>query len=299
MSSYSAQNPTQKSPNEKSRVDPASPIDSVVTNLLQTIHRKGRGFVLDTAREGDKVVIEVKESLPPHDEFESKTSFRDHKINDTESLIVYAKRYGDANKSLVFVSPEVCTLVLDEEVERGEREWATLTFKKSDDWNDWAKVVNKPHKHRDLGMFLLQHVHNLEDPTIVQRLMSMKASATVDHNSELNEFGTSEVGFKFKTSAGEEFAKFPREFGINIPVLDQDVGDNDKPPAKLKVRLQIEMPNGPADYVKFTPIVVEWNQAIVIRTREEIKTIRAALPEWTIVHGTFAEKDRVYGENVD
>lgn len=278
---------------KKTPLDPSNPLDGVVTNLIETVHRKGRGFVLGVANEGDgKTSIEIKESIKPHDEFEKKVDYRAHTIHDTASMIVYAGRYGTKEKSLMFVSAEKCQLVIDEEVERGEREVVELELKKSDDWTDWNGIVNKPLKHRELGMFLLRHAHNVVDPTVITRLMKMSATATVDHTSELNEFGPAEVGFKFKTNGSEDFIKFPKTFGIQIPVLDQDVGDRDNPPAKLEVRLQIEMPSGPTDHVKFTPMIVEWNQAVVLRTRDEIKKIREALEGWTVVHGEFAEAER-------
>lgn len=277
---------------DEDKLNPANPIDGVVANLAETIHRKGRGFTLGVVPSGATTSIEVKESLPPHDEWEPPTPYRGHAINDTESFIDYAKRYGDPKTSLVFVAQEQCTIVIDEQPTRGERETITMRLLPSDDWTAWSGTFGKAMNHRDLYMFLVAHEQNLSDATIVSRLSKMSSRAEVDHNSDLQQFGAGEVGFKFKTTAGEEMAQFPTKFGINLPVLDQDVGDGTLPPQKIEVRLQIEMPLSAGKPPMFTLIAPEWKQAMTRRVKQEIDRIKSGLEGFAVIHGKYSTNAR-------
>lgn len=277
---------------DEDKLDAGNPIDGVVANIVETIHRKGRGFTLGVVPNGATTTIEVKESLPPHDEWEPPTPYRSHAINDTESFIEYAKRYGDPKSSLVFVAQEQCTIVINEEPSKGDRETVVMRLLPSDDWTAWTGIFNKPMTHRDLYMFLVAHSQNLADPTIVSCLSKMSSRAEVDHNSDLQQFGAGEVGFKFKTTAGDELAKFPTKFGINLPVLDQDVGDGAVPAQKIEVRLQIEMPQSAGKPPTFTLIAPEWKQAMTRRVKQEIDRIKAGLKGFTVIHGRYATTGR-------
>ena len=119
-----------------------SKLDNIVNLQLHEINKRGRGFVLDIAassreklesvrqfllaQEGllddgakidrkellDRIAeaidavgqtsIEVREALKPVDEYVKPADGRGHVIGDTDSFIDYAKKYGDAEKSLIF-----------------------------------------------------------------------------------------------------------------------------------------------------------------------------------------------------
>jgi hypothetical protein len=114
---------------EEYEVSSDRPIDDVVAGLIDGIRDKKRGFVLGIAQESEgEVSIEVKESLPPHDEWKPPANLRKHTIEDTESFIAYARRYGNLTASLVLYCDSKAVIVIDEHVDRGDREIIAMPF---------------------------------------------------------------------------------------------------------------------------------------------------------------------------
>lgn len=265
------------------------PIDDVVAGLMTTIQRKGRGFALATAREGDKVTIEVKESLKPHDEWRPPADYRAHKIETTSSFIAYATRYGDEDKSLVFVSDTGAALVIDEQPEEGSREVVTMDLPQADDWKEWSATLGKPLLHKQLLEFLLVHEANLSDPGVLAAITSVKVNSTVNYESDIKDDGKT-VGLVFKTTqAGEELKKFPKTFPISVPALQSDEGGDRWQPATI--RLEVNLPNEPQGKPTFTLYCSNWRHLLKQRIEREVDAIATALKGWTVVHGNFNTRD--------
>lgn len=282
MSQFNAQNPV---PTAAVQVGSAQPIDDIIAKLMETVARKGRGFILGTAVTDGIVGVEVKESLPPHDDWLPPADYRAHRLETTESFINYATRYGNKDKSLVFFHADGCALVIDEQVEKGGREVVTLKLPLSADWSDWTALLASELEHRDLLKFLFKHETNLLDPTILLAMSSVKATSTVNYESDINDDGKS-VGIMFKTQAGEELKRFPKQFGIRLPVLQSDEGGDRYETATL--RLEIAMPDGPNEKPTFTLYCSNWRSILKARIQKEGESIGKALTGWTVVHGQYA-----------
>lgn len=267
------------------------PIDDIVRDLLQTVHRKGRGFVLGLDRGDDGgTSIEVKEVLRPHDEWEAPAPYRSHSIEDTPSFVAYANRYGDSGKSLVFFDDTGATLTIDEGVSRGRRETISMHFRESTDWQEWSSQIGRPQNHRALLKFLMAHEHNLDDVEVLKSMQSMRLNSVVNVESDIKDDGQS-VGIFIKTNAGEELKRFPKTFGIRLPVLDQDVtGEGDWCHAEM--RLETQLPDDPKQGPAFTLHCSLWQQSKKARVDAEGEAIREGLPGWPVIHGRHSTTDR-------
>jgi hypothetical protein len=274
--------PTQ--PNEPVKVTSDAPVDDVVANLIQTVARKGRGFVLDLAKEEGKVTVEVKESLRLHDDYLPPADHAAHELLTTESLITYALRYGDPKRSLVFFAEDGCSLVLDNGVEKGSRAVVTLDLPTSEDWQAWQGVLNRALDHKTLLQFLLAHEVNLVNPDILQSMASVKATSTVNYESDIRDEGK-QVGIIFKTQAGEELKRFPKQFDVRLPILEADDGADRVD--VLTIRLEITMPDTPQQKVTFTLYCSNWRSKHKERVEREGGKIADALEGWTVVHGKY------------
>jgi hypothetical protein len=252
--------------NEPVKVTPDAPVDDVVANLIQTVARKGRGFVLDLAKEEGKVTVEVCESLRPHDDYLPPADHAAHQLLTTDSLITYATRYGDPKKSLVFFAEEGCSLVIDECVENGSRAVVTLDLPTSEDWDAWQGMLNRALDHRTLLQFLLAHEFNLVNPDILQSMASVKATSTVNYESDIRDEGK-QVGIIFKTQAGEELKKFPKQFDVRLPILEADEGADRVD--VLTIRLDITLPDSPSQKVSFTLYCSNWRSKHKERVERE------------------------------
>ncbi len=273
----------QQSPTTPPALSPEQPVDDAVASLLSTIHRKGRGFVLDLANEGEKRTVEVRESLPPHDEFIPQADWRSHVLSDAPSLVAWVKKYGTQEKSIVFIDEKKAVAVLDDTIERGDREAASVDWRASEDWSDWSKLVNGGTlAHKELHRFLMVHEHNLENPELLIALGSVRSTATVDHNSDIAD-GERTIGVVFKSTAGESLTKFPKMFGITLPVLDADVDSGQFKVAKLKV--EVVMPTEPMKPILFRLYCSTWESIWRERIRQEESQLRRELEGWLVLNG--------------
>jgi hypothetical protein len=314
------------------------PIDDLAAHLMETVARKGRGFVLDTAAHatqqlakarmlvndaardvgaaelgegGAKVdltaiagalddvamelarpAIEVRESLPPHDEWQPPAAYRSHSLADTGSFIKFALRYGAAEKSLVFYGRDQFTLVLDEGVDRGEREVVQMRVEASNEWREWEKALGRATSHKGLLQFLMEHEHNLVDGEVLKSMASLRLRSEISLDSDVRDEGKS-FGITVKTNAGEELKRFPKQFAIAVPVLAQDVDRDQR--AQVTIRLQISLPDEAKKGPEFTLYCPEWENVFVSRIQREGDMLNSALDGWTVVHGVYATRPRVIG----
>ncbi|MFP4145322.1 MAG: hypothetical protein ACLFV3_09275 [Phycisphaeraceae bacterium] len=273
-----------------------NPVDQIVTHAIEKISNKGRGWVLGLASEVGEdggTSIEVRESLPPIDEHIPLADLRRHRVDNTESFVAYAQKYGDAEKSLIFYNDAGATLILDESIERGQRETASLEFERSDEWDAWGGVIGDSLGHRRLLNFLTLYSHTLDTPEILASMASAKANVTVDIDSSLKE-DQKTVGYLVKSSAGSELQQFPKELRISVPVLDVDVEDPEAW-AQLTLRLHIDLPAEPGGKVTFSLLCPGWDAVLRGRTRREADKLRAGLEGFTILRGRMETERRRVG----
>ena len=239
--------------------------------------------------------IEVKQSLPPRDEYEKPVDWRAHEIRDTESFVRYAQRYGSADRSLIMFSVDGCTLTLDEQVERGDREVIRYPFEASEDRVDWGRALGKEMSHRDLLRFLMNHEHNLDDAEVLKTLRTLKVKATVDIDSDVQDDGE-KIGIVFNNGGdGESLKKFKRRIGVTVPVLAQDITDAGAW-LSTEVRLEVALPDEPNKPPKFSLHCSTWDQLLRRRAAEEGESIRQALGDgWAVIHGKHNTRERVIG----
>lgn len=279
---------------------PDNPVDELVSRMIGTVANKGRGFVLGVVpgEDGKRTEIRVVEELPPLDERETKPPYRKHTVNDSESLIAMAKRYGSKEKSIIFIGDECVSLVLDEEPAIGKRETIKLTFQPSQDWQDWDNIVNNNEvEHRTFVKFLQSHEDNLQNGDILIALMSVQATAKVAMNSEVADMGE-KFGIQFQTEKSEKTANIPKQFAISIPVLDEDNDGGKLQTVTLK--LDVVMPrDANAPVLKFRVYSSKWSAAWRERISHEESIIRKGLPDYTIVKGATGYKRRLRDADLD
>jgi hypothetical protein len=240
--------------------------------------------------------IEVRQSLPPIDEYEPPAAYRKHTINDTASFIDYARRYGVKEKSLVFFAEDGCVLVIDEQIAAGVREGIAMPFRLSDDWQHWTARLAKAQTHRDLVVFLRQHEHNIEDASVLLAMGQLRMNATISIESDVRDEGDN-LAIAVKTSGGEEMKRFPKKFMIRLPVLEQDLEPADL--VEAEIALEIDMPTEPKETPRFTLWCSRWRQIRVERVRREGDVIREGLAGWTVLHGTASYATRTVGRPRD
>lgn len=276
-----------------------NPVDQAVGAICLRHDEAQKDWALKLLRQeadGDGVKgirVSVVEELAPRDEWEAPVKWRVPHIQDVPSLVEYGRKYGSAEKSIVFVNDTGAVLVLDDVKPRGEREVATLMFSYSPDYLAWQKVLQQPSTHKELLKHLLRFAHNLVEPDILASMRRLRATATVKHDSDIKDLDE-EIGIVMVTSGGDDLAKFPRSFDIKIPILDDDAG-NEESWERLAIRLEPVLPEQPHQPVTFLLICPGLASTVRHRIGEEIELMRGGLKDWLIVRGTHKEMARIVG----
>lgn len=265
-----------------------SPVDVVVTDLIDRIHKQNKGFVLGLAQEGGNLDVTVQQKLPERDLYQGPPDYRAHVLTDTDSFVAYAHKYGTAEKSVVIVGTEGATLTLEEQPEKGGRETMTLTLPKAEDFIEWSEAVGAALDHRQLLTFLMEHEDNLLDPKVLLAMQSVKATSTVNYESDIRDDGKT-LGVVFKSQAGDELKSFPKAFDVVLPVLEADEADKGQW-AKVNVKLTIDMPTTPQGKPTFTLFCPELRTVHKQRIRAEANLLRDALDGWLVIEGTYGTK---------
>jgi hypothetical protein len=262
-----------------------NPIDALVNKVASA----GKGFVLQLAQEqlrddAKSLRIEVIQPPPAVAEYRPPAAVRRHTVHNTESLIAMARKYGTADDSLILVNDDTAVLVLEEELERGDREMVLMAYRKSESWQIWESLLNKPTDHKTLLQAAIRASDTLDEPTILESMRTVRASAKVAFDSDLRDQGTS-VGVVFTTTKGDELLKFPKQFTITAPVLELDADDASLY-ARATIRIEVMMPETPNDGLRFLLTCPEWRNRVRDRVDREVKIIREALPGFTVVMGS-------------
>lgn len=248
---------------------------------------------------GTKIIVqEQPKPLPIPDEYEPLAAYRDHDILDTESFIDFVKRYGTLETCQVMVSGEMARFVYEQDIDHGQREFATLQFAPSDDWVAWESLLNKPMPHKSLLRALWCQAHNVVSPNDVMTPMSEWTNAsTAQEISSIQEMDQS-YSVIFKTGGSERKKDFPKEFEIMLSVLDQDIlAESDD--ARLRMRLRFHPPSDTGQVFRFEMFCPEWKVVFAQRAKKEVDRIKTALgDDWPVFHGTFKTRERVVGRCV-
>lgn len=265
-----------------------SPLDAVVADLIAKTRNEQKGFTLALAEKNGEVKVSFEEKLKPNNEFLPPADYRAHVLTEATSLVAFAQKYGTKESSVIYVGTDGATFVIDESVTKGSRETIRLDLPLSDDFAEWKEIFSDPHEHKELLQFLREHEDNLVDPNVLVVLSSIRATSTVNYESEIKDDGKT-IGMVFKTQGGDEMKKFPKQFGIRLPVLRADEGDLEMWKS-MAVNLTVEMPSHPTDKPTFTLFCPELRNVHRRRMSEEAAALREGLKGWLVVEGSYGTK---------
>jgi len=270
-------------------------LDNAVMMLTAPLVQQKKGFVLGLAedmKEGGAKSLEVtvRPALQPADTFEAPPSWRHHTVQDADSLVAMAQRYGKEDESLVLYDDEGVQLVLNEQPAKGAREFVRLEWQKHDDLQAWEGLLNKTITHKDLIKALVPLAHTMVDTSILVALRTLRATHTIEVESDLREDDKS-VGVCFKTAAGPELRKFPRTWKVSTPILDAD-----EELKTFEVRLEVVLPDRGDQPIAFILTSPDMRPLIRGRIDTEIEEVRTELGgKWLIARGRHGERARVIG----
>lgn len=245
---------------------------------------------------GTSIEVTRTRVLDPIDDYQQPSLLRSHQLISTKATIDYVRLYGDKEKSLIMFNESGIRVILDETVTAGDRECVGMIFTTSPDYTEWNALFStgKSVPHRNLIKFLVAHAHNLERPDILVAARRITAKTYIDAESDVRDDGDS-VGVNIKTQAGEEFAKFPREVVINLPVLRQDVINADTW-CRVTLTLTIDLPEDGRGPIGFTLICPEWSALLQRRTTQEGEAVAEALEGYKVLNGVTNYTQReLYG----
>lgn len=239
------------------------------------------------------VSVNVVQNPPAPDLTERPADLRRHTLMDVASLVDYLETHGTKTKSIVLVSDDGISAVLDDEPQTNAREIIQVAWQRHQDLMAWSTILAQtdPISHKDLLRFCLRHAHTLADADVVQALRSIKITNEVVIDSDIREDAGSQA-VAFKTTAGNEFKKFPRAISVQVPILADDPADGVRP---FQVRLAVVMPERAEQGIRFYLTSPDIRRVVRARIDAEIQTLRERLAGWLIVRGQHGYQRRPVG----
>lgn len=275
------------------------PLDGALAKLVDQARGRGRGFALDVLTDLDEsgrkaVTYRVEQVLPPADEWEPPAPYRAHGLENIASVVTFARRYGGAERSVVFYDDSRVEVVLDETPSRGIRERAVMPWRFSPDLRDWQQALGqKAIDHRTLMDFLMRHQQNLVEATILDRMREVRATMHVKVDSDLRLEGET-AGVVFESQAGASLIHFPRRIEVMLPALDDDIVE-DAMWIRTTVHVEVMLPREPKQPVSFALFAPTLLAEVRRRIDVEIAQMHGELEGWTILRGRHGEVSRSLG----
>ena len=292
-----------------------SPVDLHVVKRAEEIGKHGRGWVLslverfgaapkgsteNEAGEGELVEdgpvvasVEVKESLPPDDEYQRPADYRAHVLEDVESFIDYTLRYGDEADSLVFFNDDRLELVIDDEIERGDPELIVMPFETTPEFLAWDGILGGKVGHKALLTHVMTNIHTLDDPSLLIAMRKVSYKAGIQNNSDIQDH-SKDIGVRFVVNGEDSLVEFPKELTVCVPILAEDVLD-ERSWMKAKVRLQVDLPDLPGDPVAFTLLCSEWPTLVRQRTAKVAAQVKKGCEGFAVIRGRARRLERRLG----
>lgn len=271
------------------------PMDQVLGDLILRASKNGGSWALDLLDDGKG--FSFKHELPPVDEYEPPAAIRSHTFDDPMSLATYAGIHGDSEKALIFFDDQSIDLVMDDSIERGAREIMRCSWKYSIDFEWWMDVIGKVIPYQKLRDVLPLHAHTLDSPEMLGALRNIKYTETVKYDSEIKPDEATH-GIVFEVKGGHEtIRKIPREFNINVPILDCDVISEDGHKV-ITVHVEVQMPSKPGEPLYIIMVCPDLERARRKRLDAAMKEIASALGDkWLILAGQCKVTPRRVGQS--
>lgn len=277
-----------------------APIDAIVSTLAHGTTQAGAGWVLGMIADLESQSgvrqhrIEFKPVLPDVDDWEPPVDWRKHQFHDPASIVEYAKKYGGADKSIVFWNKDTISLVLDEGVAKGEREVLTCPWTYAPDFITWQSLLGKPTPYSLLRKQLPALAHTLDDIGLLVALRDIRYSEETKYDSTVKEDGAS-YGVVFTVNGtGDTLKQIPKDFKVRVPILDIDVV-NPAQYAVLTVKVHLQMPEESGDPLNIVLVSPEFEQTRRLRLANEVARLTSALDGWLVVNGVHQEEPRKFG----
>lgn len=270
-------------------------IDQVLEGLIDG-KRHGDGWALNLTKKDGDHTFSVVDAPPITDDFIPPSDVRKHMIEDVESFILYAKKYGDSDKSLIFYNNCGVGIVLVEVIDEGDREYATMDFESTEEYSSWDDFQSGPVGHKRLLNHMVRNSHTLEDPGILVALRDASFRSSIT-SASVRDDSKNEVGLVVKTEAGDGLVKFPKSIRASIPILPEDLPNPDAW-VTVEFKLMILLPERPGDSITFELMCPEWSMIKRQRVGQAADVIKAELGEaWTIVRGRHNVVERRFGKS--
>lgn len=285
------------------RTEQTAPVDATIASLIDEARGRDRGFAMGVERRLDEegrreIVYRVEQSLPPADTWEPPAPYRSHRLDDIGSCVRFARRYGSQDRTLVMYDDAGVVVVLDELVEVGRREKAVMPWRYSQELRDWQGILGgRPVEHRPLMDFLLLRQANLDEPTILDRMRTVRAAMRVKVDSDLR-LDQETAGVVFESQAGPEIVAFPRRFTIAVPVLEDELIQEDAW-VRTDVCVEVVLPRKADDTIRFILIAPKLRAQIRAHLGFRIGALEGALEGWCVLAGTHMETEREIGRERD
>lgn len=203
-----------------------------------------------------------------------------YSLDSTDSLISLIKRKGSNTKTVIFYNEDRIMAILDDTVTDRPQDTATYAFKRSQEYEEWRSVLDRPMLQKDFVDFLKRRpegqVKDLD--ILIATVQQLKLATEI-----IGEYQTDDpnnITFMFKSKDGEGSASIPKTIIVNMPLLLEGIAQ------EIEIELEFYKPKAENERPVFKLSCPKMERYMKTAIEAEVEKLKEAFDRsWLILAG--------------
>jgi hypothetical protein len=201
-------------------------------------------------------------------------------VRNLDSLIELVRRKGNSNVSVIFYNDTGVHVVMDSFEEERPQDTATLKFRNSDEYQEWAQIIGQRINQKTFVDFLRRRpegqVEDIESLLAAAQKINFATTITGEASYE----DTNNVTFVFKMGDVEGSARLPRILIISMPLIHGSDSIMD-----MEVEMEFVKPKADNEKPYFVLTMPKYDRYWREALEYEIEKLKEELPGFLILEG--------------
>lgn len=204
-------------------------------------------------------------------------------LESIRSVIDLVKARGTADFSFLFYTDSQIQVVLDDRIEKRQKDTARYEFETSDLLDEWQRLFDKGIDQKQFIEFLKKRDTEKELPeteSLIASLQNLKMATEVRWDGDYDDRNNYNFAIKVKDMEGN--TRLPNMLTACIPLINESALEID-----VEIELEVFKPKGEGEKPMFRLTCPKfdryWKQAV----KHEIEVLKDALPGYHILAGTM------------
>lgn len=205
----------------------------------------------------------------------------DYKLDSIQSVIDLVKVKGSKERTVLFYNDSCVQVILDDTVTDRPKDEATYSFKFSDSFSDWRKILGSALTQKGFVDFLKRRPY--EETTVLEPLLAkvQNLKLMTEIVGEYTYDDNNNISFMYKTKDGEKMTKLPSVITINLAILNESDFFQ-----SIEFELELKKPKSENEKPVFILTCPKMDQYIKNAVAHEVGILKSALDGYFILAGS-------------